>query len=75
MKIDAICEQLEVLPFDKHATVHYAAIRCDLEKKGIPIGERDLQIAAIAIANGLCVVTHNTKEFDRVSGMELADWK
>ncbi len=74
-KIDAICDQLEVLQFDKKVTTQYAAIRTDLKKRGVPISERDLQIAAIAKANGLCVVTHNTKEFARIPDLEVIDWK
>jgi tRNA(fMet)-specific endonuclease VapC len=32
-------------------------------------------IAAIALANGLTVVTHNTAEFERVPGLLLEDWE
>jgi tRNA(fMet)-specific endonuclease VapC len=32
-------------------------------------------IAAIALANGLTVVTHNTREFSRVPGLALEDWQ
>lgn len=35
----------------------------------------DLQIAAIAIANNLTLVTHNTSEFSRVEGLRLEDWE
>jgi predicted nucleic acid-binding protein len=35
--------------------------------------ERDLQIAAIAVANRLCVVTHNTKAFGRIEKLRLED--
>jgi tRNA(fMet)-specific endonuclease VapC len=31
-------------------------------------------IAAIALANGLIVVTHNTAEFQRVRGSTVKDW-
>ena len=31
-------------------------------------------IAAIALANGLTVVTHNTAEFSRVPGLRIEDW-
>jgi tRNA(fMet)-specific endonuclease VapC len=41
---------------------------------GIPICERDLQIAAIALAGGFGVVTHNTKEFKSVQGLVVEDW-
>jgi tRNA(fMet)-specific endonuclease VapC len=33
-----------------------------------------MQIAAIALANELCVVTHNLKEFYRVPRLIVEDW-
>jgi len=44
-----------------------------LTKIGTPIGAYDYQIAAIALANNLILVTHNTKEFQRVPNLE--DWE
>lgn len=73
-KLDAIRSELELVPFDVLAAEEYGIIRSDLEKKGIPISERDLQIAAIARAHNLVVVTHNTKEFKRVFGLKVEDW-
>ena len=32
-------------------------------------------IAAIALANGLTLVTHNTREFGRVPHLLLEDWQ
>lgn len=46
-----------------------------LQKMGTPIGIYDLQIAAIALANNLVLVTHNTREFERVEGLKLEDWQ
>ena len=37
------------------------------------IGSNDLLIAAIAVANGCTLVTHNTAEFNRVHGLTLED--
>lgn len=34
-----------------------------------------MQIAAIALVNHLTVVTHNTREFGRVEGLEIEDWE
>ena len=42
---------------------------------GTPIGPNDLMIAAIALAAGLVLVTHNTAEFNRVPGLQTDDWQ
>ena len=54
--------------------LHAAAIRADLERRGQPIGPYDVLIAAVALARGAILVTHNTKEFSRVKGLRLEDW-
>jgi tRNA(fMet)-specific endonuclease VapC len=63
------------LSFDDRAAEDYARIRADLAGKGTLIGPNDLLIAAIALANGLTLVTHNTAEFSRVVGLPLDDWQ
>ncbi len=65
---------LDVLPFDSDAAAEYGIIHAALRKKGTPIGTMDTLIAAHAKATGLTVVTHNTREFQRVEGLQLADW-
>ena len=74
-RIEAICSQLDIYPFDQDAARKYATIRSHLEKKGIPISERDLQIASIAVANQFRLITHNTKEFSRVPNLIVEDWR
>lgn len=63
------------LPFDDEAALVYGEIRAQLAALGTPIGPNDFQIAAIALANNLTLVTHNTREFSRVSGLQLEDWE
>ncbi len=63
------------LPFDDKAIKIGAKIRAQLALKGTPIGRYDLQIAAIALANNLVLVTHNTREFSRVDGLIIEDWE
>jgi len=46
-----------------------------LEREGTPIGPNDLVIAATALAHTATLVTHNTREFGRVSGLQLEDWE
>lgn len=63
------------LPFDDHAALECARIRRQLERGGISIGPHDLQIAAIAVYHKLTLVTHNTREFSRIPGLDLVDWE
>jgi tRNA(fMet)-specific endonuclease VapC len=63
------------LPFNDEAALIFGKIRADLQRQGKPIGPYDLQIAAIALANDLTLVTHNTREFSRVDGLRLVDWE
>ncbi len=66
--------QLSSLPFDDQAALFFGDIRAHLARQGTPIGPYDLQIAAIALAHELTLVTHNTREFARVPGLQLEDW-
>ncbi|MDB5847409.1 MAG: VapC toxin family domain ribonuclease [Rhodoferax sp.] len=74
----AVLEQLETLiqvaPMTDSTGHHYGQIRSQLERKGLPIGNNDLWIAAQARANGWILVTNNEREFVRVKGLALENW-
>jgi tRNA(fMet)-specific endonuclease VapC len=74
-KLDVFLAPFSSLPFDDASAVKCAVIRRALERKGARIGPHDLQIAAIALRHDLTLVTHNTREFGRISGMRLEDWE
>ena len=73
LKIEHIKSELDIYPFNEQAAVKYGNIRASLQKLGTPISERDTQIASIALANKLCIVTHNIKEFSRISKLKVED--
>nr|WP_087025064.1 type II toxin-antitoxin system VapC family toxin [Thaumasiovibrio subtropicus] len=64
----------EILPWDKAAVDATTEVKRDLMAKGTPIGNNDTAIAGHAIATGCVVVTNNTREFNRVTGLNLEDW-
>lgn len=68
-------DRFPTLPFDNNAALLFGKIRAELQRHGTPIGPYDLQIAAIALANDLTLVTHNTREFSRIDGLRLVDWE
>ena len=67
-RVEQLLDTLTVLPLDPPADQHYADIRASLERAGTPIGNHDLFIAAHARSSDLTLVTHNTREFERVPG-------
>jgi len=71
----AFLERFVSLPFDDRAAEAYGRIRATLKKAGTPIGPNDLLIAAIAVAHNCILVSHNTKEFKRITELVLKDWE
>jgi tRNA(fMet)-specific endonuclease VapC len=74
-KLTIFLTQFVSFPFDSTAAHEFGRIRARLAKAGTPIGPYDLQIAAVAMVNGLTLVSHNTRAFERVTGLQLEDWE
>ena len=73
--LSAILAPFDVLSID-HAVVEiYGRVRAVLESSGTPIGALDTFIAAQALGLGATLVTSNTKEFARVPGLQIEDWR
>lgn len=68
-------DQFVSLTFDDCCAEIYGNIRAELANAGTPIGSNDMQIASIALANNLILVTHNVSEFSRVNGLQIEDWE
>lgn len=66
---------IRILDFDQRAAVDFGDIIATLERQGQRIGERDMLIAAHARSRGFTLVTHNTSEFSRISGLLIEDWQ
>ena len=75
LRVEQLRVQYASIPFEDLAAEEYGRIRAHLATVGTPIGPNDLMIAAIALANQLTLVTHNTAEFSRVPGLTIEDWQ
>jgi tRNA(fMet)-specific endonuclease VapC len=71
--VEGVLQNYAVLPFALAEAREHARLWAELEGRGQIIGERDLQIAATARANGHAVVTLNRREFERVPGIILVE--
>jgi tRNA(fMet)-specific endonuclease VapC len=65
---------VHLIPFGYEAAQIAADIRVNLENQGLPIGPYDVLIAASAMSVQGTLVTHNTKEFQRVNDLKIEDW-
>ena len=74
LQLKQLASIVNILPFGLNEAKAAANLRANLEKKGTPIGPHDVLIAGTAVANAGTLVTHNTQEFSRISGLDLEDW-
>ena len=65
----------EVVDFNGDDARVAAEVRAILTAAGNLIGPYDILIAGQALARDLTLVTHNTREFSRVSGLRVEDWE
>ena len=65
---------LQVLPFDAAAARRYGEISASLVRKGSPVSETALRIAAIALVRNLTLVSGNPQYFQRVPGLSVENW-
>jgi len=74
-RLDALARQAPVrYPSGPAICRHYAEQATRLKDTGTPIGANDLWIACHALAEGATLVTHNVREFVRVSGLRVEGW-
>ena len=66
--------KIDIVPYDDQAAAAYGEIRNQLKQEGNLIGGMDMLIAAHARASDSVLVTHNTREFNRVQGLRIEDW-
>jgi tRNA(fMet)-specific endonuclease VapC len=64
-----------IIDFDRDDARQAGIIRAELAARGTPIGPYDVLIAGQAVARDLILVTHNTREFGRVPGLQIEDWE
>lgn len=74
-KVTTFLAPFHLLPFDWDSALKTAEIRWELEKIGNKIGPYDLQLGGQALALNLTLVTHNSREFQRLNGPRVEDWE
>ena len=72
--IQMIKETFEIMPILPNLKV-FGDVKYELERRGMRIDDFDLLIGVTALNNGMVLVTHNKKHFERIPNLCLEDWE
>lgn len=70
-QIEVFCESVPVFNLDLLAAAYAGKIYTDLKSKGMTIGNQDILIAGICLANGLPLLTRNSAHFAPIKGLDM----
>lgn len=74
-KVDKWIKKFEQLSYDAEAAKIAAELKAELARSGTKLEDADLQIAAIALRDGLILVTDNVKHFGRIPKLKIENWR
>ena len=73
MMVDRLESLVDILPISS-AIDEYGKQKDILVKSGRMIDDFDLLIGCTAVANGMIMVTDNTKHFSKIHGIQIENW-
>jgi len=68
-QVEMFCLGVPILPLDLLAAAQAGKIYTELKSRGMTIGNQDILIAGICLANGLPLLTRNSAHFSPVAGL------
>ena len=72
--LEGVLQQFTLLPFDHHAALWLGRERARLAAAGLPAPRADGEIAAVAVINGLTLITRNQKDFANFDALQIDSW-
>jgi len=73
--VESMLASFPILSIDVEIARAHAELWASLSAAGKLIGAHDLWLAASCIARGLTLATSNVREFGRVKGLNVEDWR
>ena len=74
-KVSAFLAKIRQVGFDESCAVRAGEINAGLLNRGTPVSVTDVFIAATAMEIGMPVVTSNLRDFDKIEGLAVVDWR
>ena len=73
--VEGVLAAIPVLAIDLATARSHAQLWAELARRGEMIGVHDSWLGATCLAHGLRLVTGNAREFSRVPGLEMEEWR
>lgn len=73
--LDETMSLFSVIPLNDQIAAIGGSLSGWLSNRGLTIGDRDSMIAATAMSHKLIMVTDNVREFERVPGIVVENWR
>jgi tRNA(fMet)-specific endonuclease VapC len=73
-KVADFLQDVKQLSFDESCALELGKLRGTLLRQGITVSPVDLMIGTTALVHNLRLVTHNTKDFRNIPGLQIEDW-
>lgn len=67
-------DNFHILEFDKQSSQIFAQLKASLKQQGRIIADMDLMIASISLSHDFCLVSNNSKHFERIEHLKLENW-
>ncbi|NQX00970.1 type II toxin-antitoxin system VapC family toxin [bacterium] len=74
-KVETFLALITTVLFDGECGRLAGEINADLLNRGTPVGVMDVFIAATALRMEVSVVTNDSRDFSRIAGLEVIDWR
>ena len=72
--LDGVLQRFTLLSYDHRAALWLGRERARLSARGLPAPRADGEIAAVAVANGLTLITRNQVDFANFEGLQIDNW-
>lgn len=70
-QLEAFFERVPIFPLDFLAAAYAGKVFADLKLEGLTVGNQDILIAGICLANGLPLLTRNRPHFAPIKGLAI----
>ena len=74
-KVSRFLARLRQIPFDQECGRIAGEMNARLLNRGTPVSVTDVFIAATAVTLGVPLVTSNLRDFEKIEGVKIVDWR